>query len=189
MKGKWKKLFLILLLPIMIFIEGCSCAGIAGSGGDDTTGYPCRVHFYLGTTDADVLEIDFQEVPSGGTVTRPKDPVWEDHFFEGWYKDTECTKPWNFALDTVREDTWLYANWLGQYTVTFNLHSLSCIPTAISPRYVVENNKIEDIPTPEWSGYIFDGWYLDEGYVDTFDIYSDVVTGNITLHAKWIKKK
>ena len=184
MKERWRKLFLILILPIMIFFGGYGCDKLGD--GDGTTGYPCLVHFYLGTTDADVLEIAEQEVPNGGTVTRPKDPVWEDHFFEGWYKDMECTIPWNFAFDTVKQETFLYGKWLGQFTVSFNLHSLGCIPVTIATRTVIENQYLDSVPTPEWSGYRFDGWYLDEEYTDTFDIYRDTVTANITLHAKWV---
>lgn len=187
MNGKWKKLFLILLLPIMIFFEGCSCGGLGES--ESSSGYPFEVHFYMGYEGADgyyPLQIPDQSIPSGGTITKPADPVWEDHYFEGWYKDMECTIPWDFAFDTVKGTTNLYAKWLGEYLVKFNLHSVSCVPVAIADRIVIEDHKVEDVPIVTLANHTFGGWFLDDTYTDSFDIENDVVTGNITLHAKWI---
>lgn len=33
------------------------------------------------------------------------------YVFEGWYKDDQCTEPWNFATDRVSSDITLYAKW------------------------------------------------------------------------------
>ena len=38
-------------------------------------------------------------------------PVWKDHTFDGWYRDTDCVHTWDFDKDTVSEDITLYAKW------------------------------------------------------------------------------
>ena len=50
-------------------------------------------------------------VDAGSTVTKPADPMKSGHNFGGWYKDSTLQTPWNFANDTVRADTTLYAKW------------------------------------------------------------------------------
>lgn len=51
------------------------------------------------------------------TIDKPKDPTYKGHTFGGWYKDEECTIPWDFASDTMPDgDMTLYAKW----TVTAN---------------------------------------------------------------------
>lgn len=52
-------------------------------------------------------------IRSGQLITEPTAPTAEGFAFEGWYKDHACTKPWNFAMDTVQENITLYARWRG----------------------------------------------------------------------------
>lgn len=46
--------------------------------------------------------------------------------------------------------------------------------------------KIDQEPTRE--GYVFAGWYLDENCTNPWDIENDMITGSMTLYAKWVKK-
>lgn len=55
--------------------------------------------------------VDPVTVDAGSTVTKPADPMKSGHNFGGWYKDSTLQTPWNFANDTVTEDTTLYAKW------------------------------------------------------------------------------
>lgn len=186
MKEKWKKFLLILLLPFMIFIEGCSCSG----DGEVTSSQTFLVHFYMGGQgETDPLQIKDQTIVYGGTITKPVDPVWKDHYLEGWYTDMECTNRWDFANDKVKEEVHLYAKWVGQFTVQFNLHSTSCTPAQITNGYIVEGHKIAEPDKPTWKGYDFAGWYLDAEFTSPWNFYDDVVTSHMTLHAKWVKKK
>ena len=87
----------------------------------DLVKYP--VHFATGEGSA----IDSIEVAENGTVEKPADPTREGYDFGGWYKDEECTTPWNFTADKVTEETTLFAKWDEVYTgeyeeVTYSLN-------------------------------------------------------------------
>lgn len=48
----------------------------------------------------------------GDTIDRPSDPAEAGYRFAGWYKDSVCTKAWDFENDVVQADLVLYAKWL-----------------------------------------------------------------------------
>ncbi len=56
--------------------------------------------------------VSYIGIKIGSTINRPTDPVAEGYRFEGWYRDTACTKAWDFENDIVQEDLTLYAKWL-----------------------------------------------------------------------------
>lgn len=57
---------------------------------------------------------DYYGIRVGATIDRPDDPLETGHRFDGWYRDTACTKAWNFDTDIVQSDMTLYAKWLGE---------------------------------------------------------------------------
>ena len=47
------------------------------------------------------------------------------------------------------------------------------------------------IPKPEdpiRDGYVFDGWYTDDGYTIEWDFDNYLIQGNMTLYAKWLEQ-
>lgn len=56
--------------------------------------------------------VAYTGISCGNTIDSPEEPTAEGYRFDGWYKDTACTKPWNFETDTVQSDLTLYAKWL-----------------------------------------------------------------------------
>ena len=64
------------------------------------------------------------EVEHGKTIAKPADPVKNPFAFGGWYKEKECTTPWNFATDTVTADIILYAKW--KITIQFDPSKMTC---------------------------------------------------------------
>lgn len=44
-------------------------------------------------------------------VPKPQDPERKNYEFQGWFKEAECEKEWNFGIDTVTKNTKLYAKW------------------------------------------------------------------------------
>ena len=56
----------------------------------------------------------------------------------------------------------------------------------VEPQSVAENGKATEPTKPEKSGYIFEGWYVDEDLKEKFD-FNTPITKNTTLYAKWAK--
>lgn len=52
-----------------------------------------------------------KNVTQGARIAEPASPVREGYTFAGWYKDAARTAAWDFAADTVGQDTVLYAKW------------------------------------------------------------------------------
>ena len=53
-----------------------------------------------------------QGVADGSKIVAPSPaPTRAGYDFGGWYRDAACTRAWDFAADTVQEDTVLYAKW------------------------------------------------------------------------------
>ena len=60
----------------------------------------------------------------GKTIAKPADPAKGSFAFDGWYKESACTTPWNFATDTVTADITLYAKW--KITIQFDASKIKC---------------------------------------------------------------
>lgn len=69
-----------------------------------------------------------------------------------------------------------------KYTVTFQSNGGS---TVDAKNDIEENTSISEPAEPTKEGYIFAGWYKDEGLTDAWNFATDKVTKNITLYAKW----
>ena len=77
-------------------------------------------------------------------------------------------------------------------TITFTIGSTSCTVTfnpnggIVSPttRTVAKGATVGTLPTPRYSGYIFDGWYTASSG-GTKISSSSIITQNITLYAHW----
>jgi len=123
-----------------------------------------------------------QTVEQGGKVTEPADPNRTGYTFSGWYKESGCTNPWDFATDTVTVDVTLYAKWtINTYTVTFN----SKCGSTVTLQTVEQGGKVTEPADPNRTGYTFSGWYKESGCTTVWDFATDTVTVDVTLYAKW----
>ena len=66
------------------------------------------------------------------------------------------------------------------FTVTFDTQGGS----SIAPITIGEGKAITLPQTPTKEGYIFDGWYLDDSFVEQFN-ETQTISANITVYAKW----
>lgn len=54
-------------------------------------------------------------VPNGKALQPSNNPVWEYHYFDGWYKEGEET-PFNFDETEITDDTTLTAHWTHEHS-------------------------------------------------------------------------
>ena len=108
-----------------------------------------------------------QTIENGGKATNPGSPTREGYVFTGW--DYDFNTP-------ITANKIINANWreIYKYTVKFNLNGGSCSNCA--DQIITEGGKATNPGNPTRSGYNFNGWDFD---------FNNVVTGNITVNAKW----
>ena len=59
-----------------------------------------------------VTAVSSQTVASGEMLRVPDAPTREGYVLEGWYRDFDCTQPWDFEKDAVCGNMTLYAGWM-----------------------------------------------------------------------------
>ena len=123
-------------------------------------------------------------IKENNLIAKPANPTKAGHTFDGWYKDSNLSTPWNFTSDTVTSNITLYAKWIKdgvQYTVTFESNGGSLIDS----QTVNESSKVTKPSDPTKADYEFEGWFQDEGLTIPWNFDVDLVNSNITLYAKW----
>ena len=122
-----------------------------------------------------------QTFPYGGTATQPKDPYAEGYTFAGWYTDPECTSKYDFSIP-VTADITLYALWLADPIVTFDVQGHGTAPEAQQIKY---GDTATEPAEPSAEGYSFAGWFTDSECTSEYD-FSTPLTEDITLYARWL---
>ncbi|MDE5868066.1 MAG: InlB B-repeat-containing protein, partial [Anaeroplasmataceae bacterium] len=133
--------------------------------------------------------VSSQSIEDGDKIIEPENPQKTDYNFCGWYKSEECLTPWNFDFDIVESNITLYAKWEPvivekKYQVEFNSHGGSSISKIENISF---GDKIKVPSDPIKEGYVFDGWYQDEDYLNKWSFATGKVEKDMTLHAKWKK--
>lgn len=107
----------------------------------------------------------------------PEVPEKEGYTFVGWYYDEAFTQPYN--NEPITADTNLYAKYeINTYTVSFVDEKGSCTE---KKRTVNWNTVLTSLPTCNSVGYIFDGWYFEDGTQYT----NQVIKSDTVLHARY----
>ena len=123
-----------------------------------------------------------QNVLTGGKAAAPTNPTRSGHTFDGWYKEAAFDTKWDFNANTVTTNITLYAKWIPLYTVSFNANGGN--PPA--SQIVEAGGKAARPADPVRQGYDFVDWYSNSGLTTLYN-FNAPVTGNITLHAKWVE--
>ena len=121
-------------------------------------------------------------VLGGQAVASPADPEnGNGKTFLYWYSDNPF-EAYDFSTP-VTSDLTLTAKWQGiEYLVRYDSLGGSYVyPQTLDPG---ERATIPAAPTKK--GYVFDGWYKDTGYVESWN-FDTAVYSDITLYAKWSK--
>ncbi len=129
-------------------------------------------------------------VRKGNLLDRPEDPTKENYAFGGWYTDNALTNEYDFSRP-VNSSFTLYAKWnTTEYMVTYNLN-YDNLPTV---SYSTKDGYITYRPTR--SGYVFNGWWLSDGFIDgqpilsrCFSFDTRVTSNNLVLYAEWVEEK
>lgn len=132
---------------------------------------------------------DIQHVDDGAKADEPPAMSKTDHhgepsIFLGWF-DGSSTSAYDFEGTAVKHDTALTAHWRdAHHHVTFDTQG----GTPVDEQNVADGGKATK-PThaqePTKVGERFGGWYTDGGYGTPFD-FNQVLTGDVTIHAKWV---
>ncbi len=111
-------------------------------------------------------------------------PIREGYTFDGWYEESALLNYFgNSVLFMPQTTMTLYAAWsINQYWVEFD----PCGGTTIVGFYG-DYGMTFDNPITTKTGYIFDGWYLDQEYTQYFGMMITAIqSSNHYLYAKWV---
>ena len=108
----------------------------------------------------------YTNITAGSRITPPEVPVAEQYIFIGWFKDAECTIPWDFDVDTVESDITLYAGW----------KALDNNPEGVLP----EDIPADGIPQGLWIAGVKDWVYTGKAIKQEVRVYD----GNKRLKEK-----
>ena len=114
--------------------------------------------------------------------------------FAGWYLDSGFTQPIT-SIEGRTGNLTLFAKYsVNTYTGTVDLDGGTLSPqvtyisdgVVLSSSFLTGNDSVTSYYPPEKDGYIFGGWYLDDGFQQVFNYYGQI-TDDLTLYAKWIE--
>lgn len=148
---------------------------------EEKAGY-CLSYDLNGGTGAEGAYNDTYYPPQDGNpATVAADPSRAGYQFAGWQ---DATGKRYAAGDTVTvdRDITLTAQWNKLVTVSFDLcgHGGANIPS----QTFVSGNKASEPTAPKEDGWVFGGWYTENGCQYRFS-FDSAVTSDITLYAKW----
>jgi uncharacterized repeat protein (TIGR02543 family) len=129
-----------------------------------------------------ISQPELQSIAHGGKVVMPPVMTKTGYTFDSWYKEENCINRWNFAIDTVISDTTLYAKWLENFTIIFEANGGTPQPER---QIVADGGKVVEPSAVSKTDFSLDGWYKEAACTNLWDFSTNIVTGNITLYAKW----
>ena len=106
----------------------------------------------------------YVEVEDGMTVDVPTVPEKEDHQFLGWYKEGEL---FDFATQ-ITESINLTATY-EQIVFHYNVEFYDTGDSNIKGQTVRHDERVKEPSKPIREGYIFLGWYLEDGFLFDFN--------------------
>ena len=114
-------------------------------------------------------------------------PTRDGYDFQGWFTQSSGgTKVVSTSQVTATASHSLYAQWKAQeYTITFDANGGS---TPTSTKTVEFGQTYGTLPVPTYDGYTFQGWFANAEGTGDKATSETVVTGDVTLYAKWVEE-
>lgn len=121
-----------------------------------------------------------QYITMGGKVIKPEDPTKDGFVLVAWYKEEGLENEWNFDIETISQDTTLYARWVteGMANVTLQVGNMY-----LDDFYAEIGKKMTKPADPVFKQLTFVKWYSDITLTNEYDFNSENVLGDITLYA------
>jgi len=123
-------------------------------------------------------------VTKGAKVGKlPKTPKRVGYTFKGWYtKKTGGIKV--SKATTVKNKVAYYAQWVKQYTLSFDANGGTVSPTS---KKVGNKLTYGALPTPKRSGYTFTGWFTAKIGGSKVSTSTKMPAKNVKVYAQWKK--
>lgn len=124
--------------------------------------------------------VEAQTVEAGGSITLAV-PTKDGFVFGGWFEEEACTGEALESPYTPTATATLYAKWLEEYTVSFELHHGNKTRGSVT----VAEGSTTTLPAVTRKGYTLAGWYTNAEYSGEPVDNDYAPTADVTLHAKW----
>lgn len=175
-----KKLFTLMLTVVAVFaLVACT---------------PKTVTANFDTNGGEEAEYAEQLVNGGDKLERVARPTKEGSDFIGWYANAKGTgSAFNFHVDGLKKNTTFYAKWQEAVTTTDTATVTYVVPegaTPVAASKTVKGKLMAAEPNqPALAGSDFVWWYTDAKFKKAFNLDGTIVTGDVTLYAKFETKK
>jgi len=117
---------------------------------------------------------------AGASVSAPATPEKEGYVFGGWYTDNVTfAVVYTFGF-MPEENTTLYAKWMGEIVYYLD----NGVNDETNPEYIEAEDII--LGYPQKTGYIFEGWYNNEGFDGDAIVGIPSGSAGISLYARWL---
>lgn len=169
-KLKWLGIFMTVLMSFAVFAGACNK--------NNDTPPPSETEYTV--TYYDGTETLKTEIVKEGNKATRWTPQKTDHTFDNWYKESACTTLFDFDAP-ITADTPVYAKFTKnpkQYTVTYYDGT-----DTLKTEKVTEGNKAAEW-IPKKTGFVFDGWFKDEGCTQPFS-FDDAINADTPVYAKF----
>ena len=131
--------------------------------------------------------VSSQKVEAGGYASQPRSPELAGSKFAGWFLNEDYSGgEYNF-FTPVNSDITIYARWVAETDVTYNLTFESNGGTKVSPQVLKEGELPTKPVNPTREGYVFGGWFADPDCATTPFNFNKALTTDMVAYARWIE--